>query len=182
MLRGRFFFHDTYGKGEPSDLKINKLLKDAKLSTFNRVIAIGGGTVMDIAKLFVLKDLEDCTDAFERTIDFVKEKELICIPTTCGTGSEVTNLTIAEITSKSTKMGLGDSSLLPDQAHLIPELLIDLPYDVFMHSSIDALIHATESYLSPKATAITELYSLKSIEMILRLYREMSTKWQTREI
>ncbi len=175
-VKGKVLFHDTYGKGEPSDLKINKLLKDAKLNTFNRVIAIGGGTVMDIAKLFVLKDLVDCTDAFERTIDFAKEKELICIPTTCGTGSEVTNLTIAEITSKSTKMGLGDPSLLPDQAFLVPELLIDLPYHVFMHSSIDALIHATESFLSPKATLMTELYSLKAIEIILKLYNDMSMK------
>lgn len=174
VVKVPILFHDDYGHGEPSDSKINQVLKDAKNHAFDRIIAIGGGSVMDIAKLLVIKDLDDCVDAFERNIALVKDKTLVCIPTTCGTGSEVTNLTIAEMTSKGTKMGLGDSALLPDVAVLIPELLKDLPYNAFMHASIDALIHAMESYLSPKATSFTELYSLKAIELILDVFTFMA--------
>jgi len=169
-------YHDDYGKGEPTDIKINNIINDSKKYEFNRVVAIGGGTVMDIAKFLVLEGLDDCNNAFERKIDFVKSKQLICIPTTCGTGSEVTSFTVAEITSKKTKMGLGDPALIPDIAVIIPEVLKDLPYNSFMHSAIDALIHAMESYLSPKATAFTELYSLKAIEMILDVFNLMAEK------
>ena len=99
-----FVMQDQYGMGEPSDEMMNRILADVKGTTFKRVVGIGGGTVIDISKLFVLKDLDNATDAFERKIPIVKEKELVIVPTTCGTGSEVTNISIAEIKSKHTKI------------------------------------------------------------------------------
>ena len=57
------------------------------------------------------------------------------LPTTCGTGSEVTNISIAEIKSRHTKMGLADDTLLADDAVLIPELVRGLPYKFFVCSS-----------------------------------------------
>ena len=165
-----FILQDKYGSGEPSDEMMNNILKEVKGKTYNRVIGIGGGTVIDIAKLFVLKDLDNVTDAFERKIPIVKEKRLVVVPTTCGTGSEVTNISIAEIKSKHTKMGLADNAILPDDAVLIPELLKGLPFKFYAYSAIDALIHAMESYLSPKANAHTQLFSQKAIEMILNVF------------
>ena len=165
-----FILQNEYGSGEPSDEMINNILKEVKSKTYNRVVGIGGGTVIDIAKLFVLKDLDNATDAFERKIPIVKEKRLVIVPTTCGTGSEVTNISIAEIKSKHTKMGLADNAILPDDAVLIPELLKGLPFKFFAYSAIDALIHAMESYLSPKANAHTQLFSKKAIEMILNVF------------
>ena len=165
-----FVMQDKYGSGEPSDEMMNNILKEVKGKTYNRVIGIGGGTVIDIAKLFVLKDMDNVTDAFERKIPIVKEKQLVVVPTTCGTGSEVTNISIAEIKSKHTKMGLADNAILPDDAVLIPELLKGLPFKFYAYSAIDALIHAMESYLSPKANAHTQLFSQKAIEMILNVF------------
>ena len=118
-----FILQDKYGSGEPSDEMMNNILKEVKGKSYSRVVGIGGGTVIDIAKLFVFKDLDNVTDAFERKIPIVKEKRLVVVPTTCGTGSEVTNISIAEIKSKHTKMGLADNAILPDDAVLIPELL-----------------------------------------------------------
>lgn len=165
-----FVMQDKYGNGEPSDEMMNRILGDVKGTAFKRVIGIGGGTVIDISKLFVLKDLDNATDAFERRIPIEKEKELVIVPTTCGTGSEVTNISIAEIKSKHTKMGLADNAILADHAVLIPELLKGLPFKPYAFSAIDALIHAMESYLSPKANAYTRLFSVKAIETILKVF------------
>ena len=165
-----FVMQEKYGSGEPSDEMMNNILNDVKGTSFNRVIGIGGGTVIDISKIFVLKDVENVTDAFERKIPIVKEKELIIVPTTCGTGSEVTNISIAEIKSKHTKMGLADNAILADHAVLIPELLKGLPFKFYAFSAIDALIHAMESFLSPKANAYTKLFSEKAIEMIINVF------------
>ena len=165
-----FVMQDKYGMGEPSDEMMNNILHDVKGTTFKRVIGIGGGTVIDISKIFVLRDIDNVTDAFEKKIPIVKEKELVIVPTTCGTGSEVTNISIAEIKSKHTKMGLADNAILADHAVLIPELLKGLPFKPYAFSAIDALIHAMESYLSPKANAYTKLFSTKAIEMIIKVF------------
>jgi len=175
-LDARFIMQETYGSGEPSDEMMNAILADAKGQPYDRIFAIGGGTVLDIAKVLVLKDLEDVVHAFEKTMPLIKEKELIAVPTTCGTGSEVTNITIAEIKSKQTKMGLAVDELLPDHAVLIPNLLKGLPYKFYVYSSIDALIHAIESYVSPKANDYTRLFSLKAIETIIDIYLNIIDK------
>lgn len=171
-----FIFQEKYGQGEPSDEMMNAILADVTKVDYNRVIAIGGGTVIDIAKLFVLKNLNNVVDAFERTIPVEKEKQLVVIPTTCGTGSEVTNITIAELKSKQTKMGLADDALLPDHAVIIPEFLKGLPFKFYAASAIDALIHAVESYVSPKANIYTRIYSKAAIEIILDVFKNIAQK------
>lgn len=163
-----------YGKGEPNDQMVEEILEDIKGITYNRVIAIGGGSILDVAKLFVLKNIVPVQDLFERKLEIVKEKELILVPTTCGTGSEVTNISILELLKKKTKMGLAAEELFGDYAALIPELLDTLPFDSFATSSMDAFIHAIESYLSPKANAFTRIYSCKAMEMILQGYQYVS--------
>ena len=102
-----------------------------------------------------------------------KVRELIAVPTTCGSGSEVSNVTIAELTELHTKMGLAADELFPDHAVLIPELLEKLPYSYFAASAIDALIHAVESFVSPKASRYTEMFSLKAVEMIIGGFKDM---------
>lgn len=167
-------FHDTYGKGEPTDIKIDQMIAAKNKHPHTKIIAIGGGTVMDCAKLMVLKNLTHAADAFTGTVALEKAVPLICIPTTCGTGSEVTAITVAELTELHTKKGLGHPALQPDEAILIPELLKTLPLKPFMHSAIDALIHATESYLSPKASKLTKVLSLEATLKILKGFQQMS--------
>jgi len=93
------------------------------------------------------------------------------LPTTCGTGSEVTNISIAEITSKHTKMGLADDAIVADDAVLVPELLKGLPFKFYACSAIDALVHATESYVSPKSNPYTRLYCRAAIEIIIDVFQ-----------
>ena len=96
----RFIMQEQYGMGEPSDEMINHILADIQLENYTRVIAVGGGTVIDISKLFTLRGIVNATDAFERKIPIEKARQLVILPTTCGTGSEVTNISIAEIKSR----------------------------------------------------------------------------------
>ena len=176
QLPCHFVMQEKYGNGEPSDEMMNNILADVRKINYNRVIAVGGGTVIDIAKLFVLNGVQNVTDAFERKIPIQKEKTLIILPTTCGTGSEVTNISIAEIKSKHTKMGLADDALLADDAVLIPELLKGLPFKFYLYSAIDALIHAMESFVSPKANPYTQLFSKEAIHIILDIFSNIVEK------
>lgn len=166
----KVLFHKKYGSGEPSDEMINAIIKDMGDETYKRVIAIGGGSVIDIAKLLSVKHTDNILDLFDCKIPIVKDKKLIIVPTTCGTGSEVTNISVAELKSRHTKKGLAEDELYADYAVLIPELVRNLPYKVFATSSIDALVHATESYVSPKATPLTEMFSIKAVQLILNGY------------
>ncbi|MDR3598596.1 4-hydroxybutyrate dehydrogenase [Clostridium sp.] len=167
-------FIRKYGSGEPSDEMVEAMYKDTKDITYNRVIAIGGGSVLDVSKLFALKTISPVLDLFDHKLEFIKDKELILIPTTCGTGSEVTNISILELKTRQTKMGLAVNELYADYAVMIPELLKDLPFKFFATSSIDALIHAIESSVSPKATSYTEMFSYKAMEMILKGYKKIA--------
>lgn len=169
-----YLFQEKYGAGEPSDKMMNAMLADVKGIAYDRVIAVGGGTIIDCSKVFALGGVDDVVDAFERKIPIKKAKELIIIPTTCGTGSEVTNISIAEIISKNTKMGLADDELLADSAVIIPELLTGLPYKFYVCSSIDALVHATESYVSPKSNVYTEIYAHAAIKTIIDVFKGLA--------
>ena len=80
----------NYGSGEPTDLMVEGICKDLEGKTYNRVFSIGGGTILDVAKLFALKTVSPVVKLFNKELEIVKDKELILVPTTCGTGSEVT--------------------------------------------------------------------------------------------
>ncbi|WZL72761.1 4-hydroxybutyrate dehydrogenase [Clostridiaceae bacterium 35-E11] len=174
----KFIFQEKYGSGEPSDQMIDAIRKDIP-SDVTRVIAVGGGTVIDIAKVLTFVGEWATEEIFTGKIVPKKERGLIVIPTTCGTGSEVTNITIAELKNLKTKKGLALESMYPDEAVLIPEMIKTLPYKFFATSSIDAMIHAVESYLSPKATAHSEEFSISAINKIIHGYKYVVENGQT---
>ncbi len=165
-------YQERYGKGEPSDEMVEAIMADIK-KPYKRIIAIGGGTVIDIAKILVLKKVTPLLDLFDKKVKPEKVSQLIIIPTTCGTGSEVTNLSILALISRNTKMGLGCEEMFADHAVLIPELLQSLPFYVFATSSIDALIHAVESSVSPRATVYSDLFAHHAIEIIIAGYKRI---------
>ncbi len=171
-LKCDVIFQEKYGSGEPSDDMAEAIYKDIKGNP-KRIIAIGGGTILDISKLFALKEVSPILDLYDGKITPVKEKELVLVPTTCGTGSEVTNIAILALNSRGTKKGLAVDEMYADSAVLVPELLQTLPFSVFATSSIDALVHAVESSLSPKGNETTRLFGYKAIEMILKGYKEI---------
>lgn len=168
-----------YGSGEPTDEMVEAIYQDIKDIPYKRVLAIGGGTILDTAKLFALKTFSPVLDLFDKKIEAIQDKELILVPTTCGTGSEVTNISILELKSRNTKLGLAVDALYPSTAVLISELLEGLPFTFFATSSIDALIHAVESYLSPKATAFSQMFSKEAIKMLLTGYQEIVKNGET---
>lgn len=173
---------EKYGTGEPSDEMVEAIYADIADKEYKRVFGVGGGTVLDLAKLFALKTISPVCDLYSKKFPAIKNKELFLIPTTCGTGSEVTNISILELKSLGTKMGLAEEALFADKAILIPELLEGLPFRFFATSSIDAFIHAVESYLSPKATDFTKMYSVKAIEMILSGYQQIASQGEEARI
>ena len=162
-------YQENYGAGEPSDDMAEAIYKDIKGNP-KRIIAIGGGTVIDISKLYALKYVSPILDLYDGNLPIVKDKELVLVPTTCGTGSEVTNIAILALNSRGTKKGLAVDEMYADAAVMIPELLKGLPFRFFATSSIDALIHAVESSLSPKANGYTKMFGYRAIEMILKGY------------
>ena len=168
-------FQEKYGAGEPTDEMVEAIYADSrKMGEHKRVIAIGGGTVIDISKLFSLKNVSPVDDLYDGKLEVVKDKELVLVPTTCGTGSEVTNIAILALNSRGTKKGLAVDDMYADEAVLIPELLKGLPFGVFATSSIDALIHAIESSLSPKGNETTRMFGYRAIEMILTGYMKIA--------
>ncbi len=174
-------FQEKYGAGEPSDDMVEAMYADAG-GDYNRIIAIGGGTVIDISKVFALKNVSPLLNLYDGITLIEKGKELVLVPTTCGTGSEMTNLAILALNSRGTKKGLGSDAMYGDKAVLIPELLVGLPFYVFATSSIDALIHAIESSLSPKANCYTKMYGYRAIEMILNGYKKIRDEGQDARI
>ncbi len=174
----KFVMQENFGKGEPSDTMINSILCHVDTDSYDRVVAVGGGTVIDIAKIFVLKGVKNATDAFLRNMPIEKARKLVILPTTCGTGSEVTNISIAEIVSKHTKMGLADDAIVADDAVLVAELLKGLPFKFYACSAIDALIHALESFVSPKSGPYTELFSVRAAEIIIDVFKGIAEKGQ----
>ncbi len=176
-LKCRTIYQEKYGLGEPTDVMVDAILEEAHKADYRRVIAIGGGTVLDIAKVLAVSGTERVDELYEQAPDRLgKKHELILIPTTCGTGSEVTNIAIMARTRLGTKLGLVGPAMYADHAVLIPELLEGLPFGVFATSSIDALVHAVESSLSPKATPYTKLFGYRAIEMIIRGYQKIAAE------
>lgn len=166
-------YQEKYGTGEPSDDMVEAMYKDIN-GTYKRIVAIGGGTVIDISKLFALKNVSPVLDLYDGKLEVIKDKELVLVPTTCGTGSEVTNIAILALNSRGTKKGLAVDQMYADSAVLVPELLQGLPFRFFATSSIDALVHAVESSLSPKGNDLTRLFGYKAIEMILTGYKKIA--------
>ena len=164
-------FKSDYGKGEPTDQMIDALIRDFNRTGSGRIVAVGGGAVIDMAKILVLDGSYKTEDIFLRKVPLKKVRPLIAVPTTCGAGSEVSNVSIAELTGLHTKLGLAADEIYADNAVLIPEFLRELPYSFFATSAIDAFIHAIESYVSPRANLYTRMFSCKAMEMIIRGFR-----------
>lgn len=176
-LPARVILQNRFGAGEPTDVMVDAILREFNGQPCGRLFAIGGGTVIDIAKVLAVSDGTLRVDEMYADMAALRARhELIIVPTTCGTGSEVTNIAILHRTKLGTKMGLVSDGMYASRAALVPELLSALPYAVFATSSLDALVHAVESALSGKATPTTLLFSLRALEMIIRGYRVIAER------
>ena len=134
---------------DPPDHIVEAAAQVAKSEAINGVIGLGGGSSMDVAKLIAVlaggeTELKNCYG-----IEQIKGSRLplILIPTTAGTGSEVTPISIVT-TGETTKTGVISRQLLPDYAVLDANLTLKLPPHVTAATGIDAMVHAIEAYTS----------------------------------
>lgn len=166
-------YQEKYGAGEPTDEMMDAMKVEMDKYEYDRIIAFGGGTIVDICKVLACEIPDKAADLYTGKVEAKRIKELILVPTTCGTGSEVTNVAVASIPSLDLKKGIATEETYADAAVLIPESLAGLPDKVFATSSVDALIHAVESFLSPKASPFTDLFGAKAIDMIMKGYAKI---------
>ncbi|MDP3698766.1 MAG: phosphonoacetaldehyde reductase [Nanoarchaeota archaeon] len=159
-----------------SDFSVNPQLEDVKkgIALFRRsgcdlVIAIGGGSVIDIAKSinFLAAQYEVPEDYItKKLIAAHKPKSFVAIPTTAGTGSEATHFAVVYIGK--TKYSLGHQGwMLPKYVFLDPNLSFNLPKYITASTGIDALCQAVESYWSTQSTEESKEYARKAIKIIL---------------
>ena len=143
------------------------------------IIAIGGGSVMDAAKgmwLFYENPEVNFDDLKQKFMDIRKKAfrypelgkktKLICIPTTSGTGSEVTPFAVISNRAENKKYPLTDYSLTPTIAIIDPEFTTNLPPQVTADTGMDVLTHALEAYVSMLASDYTDALALQAIQMV----------------
>jgi alcohol dehydrogenase class IV len=134
---------------DPQEKIINDALILAQVNDIDGVIGFGGGSSMDTAKVVavLMKSSQSLADIYGVDQVVGERLPLILVPTTAGTGSEVTPIAIIT-TGKTTKTGIVSSQLLPDIALLDAELTIGLPKSVTAATGIDSMVHAIEAYTS----------------------------------
>lgn len=137
---------------DPSSASVLQAAAQAREFDATGIVGFGGGSSMDVAKLVaVLKNAAvDINDIYGINQVRTPRLPLALVPTTAGTGSEVTPISIVT-TGESEKKGVVSNTLLPDFAILDPQLTINLPPAVTAASGVDAMVHAIEAYASANA-------------------------------
>ncbi|MFK7700201.1 iron-containing alcohol dehydrogenase [Pseudomonas caspiana] len=170
QLGGRAYGIFDQVKPEPEISIVEDCTHAYRQGGHDGLIGLGGGSAIDIAKgvgAFVGHD-GPLAELFG--VDQVKRKgpPLIAIPTTAGTGSEVTNVAIFSDKLAQLKKGIVSDYLLPDVALVSPVMTLTCPRSVTAASGVDALVHAIESYLSVNRSLITDSLALGAIKLIVK--------------
>ncbi len=147
---------------------IEKGIKEYNKKDYDMIIAIGGGSVIDIAKSINILAYQK-----ENPISYIlknkslikKNNKLIAIPTTSGTGSEATQFATVYIGKN--KHSLNNKKILPDYSIIDPELTFNLPPHITASTGMDALSQAIESYWSIKSTEESKMYAKKAITLTI---------------
>lgn len=154
---------------EPTYIQAQQLIDEFQRERADFIVAIGGGSVMDIGKLasiangpdFKIKDLLHDPKG-------KKQVKSLMIPTTAGTGSEATPNSIVGIPEQQVKTGIVNTEMLADHVILDSEMIRKLPRKIGASTGIDALAHAIECYTSNKANYFSDMFALEAIELILK--------------
>jgi len=152
---------------------VEKSVEKAKKEGTDLIIGFGGGSSLDIAKVTsILITNPGKIDSFFG-VDLVPNSGIpvILVPTTAGTGSEVTPIAILSDTKEKLKKGIVSPTLFPEVAIVDPKLTIGLPPSVTAFTGMDALTHAIEAYYSINATDLSDLLAFKAMELISKNLR-----------
>ena len=172
---------DVFSDVEP-DPDIETVKKGAELMNSFKpdvIIALGGGSPMDAAKgmwLFYENPTANFEGMSQKFLDIRKrvykfpimghKAKFVAIPTTSGTGSEVTSFAVISDRSKNMKYPLADYELTPDVAIIDPDFVMSVPAGVTADTGLDVLTHALEAYVSIVASDYTDALAMKAIQMV----------------
>jgi alcohol dehydrogenase class IV len=155
---------------EPTVNDFKTILQKAETFRTDSVIGVGGGSVLDITKLVATllysdQQVEDCFG-----IGFIKKKGLwfACLPTTAGTGSEVSPNAILLDERDKLKKGIVSPYLMADAAYADPKLTLTVPAKVTADTGMDALTHCIEAYTNKFAHPMVDMYAIKGIELLAK--------------
>ena len=154
---------------EPTYAEAQKLVDQCKAWGADFIMAVGGGSVMDTAKLasilrtdeYGIKELLDTPTQAKKCI------KSLMIPTTAGTGSEATPNAIVAVPEKQLKVGIVNPEMIADFVILDAVMIKKLPRKIAAATSVDALAHAIECWTSNKANPFSDIFALQALDMIL---------------
>ncbi|KHF42025.1 iron-containing alcohol dehydrogenase [Halalkalibacter okhensis] len=154
---------------EPTDKYVYEALELTKAEQCDVIIALGGGSCIDTAKAVAVLatnggEISDYMNL--QTLAKVNPLPLVAIPTTAGTGSEATDVTVITNTSNDVKMMIKQPAFMPEIAIVDPVLTVSSPKNTTSATGVDALTHALEAYISKKAHPFTDHMALSAIKLI----------------
>ncbi len=155
-------------KPEPDYMAVQRLIDDFKKQGAELVIACGGGSVMDAAKLasvlvtdeYGVKELLDTPGRAKKCVP------IVLIPTTAGTGAEVTPNAIVAVPERELKIGIVNENMIADYVILDARMIKNLPRPIAAATGVDALAHCIECYTSNKANPFSDTFALEGLDLI----------------
>ncbi|MFH2099304.1 MAG: iron-containing alcohol dehydrogenase [Pseudomonadota bacterium] len=151
----------------------NEVVSDvARLYRENRcdsIVAVGGGSVLDTAKavnILVTEGGDDLLDYLGADVLKAPLKPLIVVPTTAGTGSEVTSVAVIANPKRQIKMPFTSQYLLPNMAVLDPRMTLTMPPKITAATGVDALTHAVEAYSCKQRNPLSDAYAVAAINLV----------------
>lgn len=153
---------------EPTLENIEQVFEATSNKNYDVLIGIGGGSVLDTTKILSVLKTNDASVEQLLGTDLVSNPGVptILIPTTSGTGAEVTPNAIVTLPDQELKVGIVSKYLLPTLVILDPILTLKLPKPITAATGMDAFTHSLESFISTKANPISDMFALESIRLI----------------
>jgi len=156
-------------EANPKSDTINKIAGEIRQIGPDLVIGLGGGSPLDAGKALALLARNDGNiEAYEGKQKYKNDPlPFLAIPTTCGTGSEVTWVSVITDVNRKFKMSIKGPEMYPAACIVDPDLIKTLPPSMIASTGLDALTHAVEAFLSKPATLITDTHAVKAVKLIL---------------
>lgn len=153
---------------EPSFDDYQRILSIVDDYNADCIVGIGGGSVLDTAKLLAATagSEVDVRDFLQGKKELARCKELICLPTTAGTGSEISPNAIFFDPESKNKIGVIDPQLVPDATYVDPLLTVGVPPAITAATGLDALTHCIEAYVNIFSNPVNDLLALEGIKLI----------------
>ncbi|TLN00182.1 iron-containing alcohol dehydrogenase [bacterium] len=152
----------------PKDYEVHKGLEQYIDSGCNAVLGIGGGSPVDAAKAIALLSANGGHISDYEGVDKIERPlpPLVAIPTTAGSGAEVTQFAVITNSDRQMKMVIGSKSLIPDIALVDPRTLMTKDSELTANTGMDALTHAIEAFVSLAATPLTDIQAINAIKLV----------------